>query len=78
MTSEEIKTRLSLAGVNPTAQRIAICRFVLCDADHPTADDVKTWADKNFPMVSRATVYNTLNTLVQVKILKSACFIPIR
>lgn len=69
LSPEEIKERLKDAGINPTAQRIAIARFVLCEADHPTADDVRQWADANFPMVSRATVYNTLNKLVEVGIL---------
>ncbi|MCB0272798.1 MAG: transcriptional repressor, partial [Bdellovibrionales bacterium] len=70
LTPEEIKERLSQAGINPTAQRIAICRYILCEADHPTADQVKAWADQNFPMVSRATVYNTLNTLVEAGLVK--------
>jgi Fur family iron response transcriptional regulator len=65
----EIESRLKEAGVQPTAQRIAICRFVLCQADHPTADQVKDWADKNFPKMSLATVYNTLNLLVKAGLL---------
>jgi len=66
----EIESRLLKAGVQPTAQRIAICRFVLCQADHPTADQVKDWADKNFPKMSLATVYNTLNLLVKAGLLQ--------
>lgn len=65
----EIEARLKQAGVQPTAQRIAICRYVLCQADHPTADQVKSWADKNFPKMSLATVYNTLNLLVKAGLL---------
>jgi Fur family transcriptional regulator, iron response regulator len=65
----EIEARLKEAGVQPTAQRIAICRYVLCQADHPTADQVKDWADKNFPKMSLATVYNTLNLLVKAGLL---------
>lgn len=65
----EIESRLKEAGVQPTAQRIAICRYVLCQADHPTADQVKDWADKNFPKMSLATVYNTLNLLVKAGLL---------
>lgn len=66
----EIETVLKEAGINPTAQRIAICRFVLCDADHPSAEDVKRWVDLNFPKMSLATVYNTLRILVESGLLR--------
>lgn len=70
----EIEARLLAAGVQPTAQRIAICRYVLCQAEHPTADQVKEWADRNFPKLSLATVYNTLNLLVRAGLLKELRF----
>jgi Fur family iron response transcriptional regulator len=70
LTPLEIEKKLTDAGVNATAQRIAICRYVLCEADHPTAEQVKAWVDRNFPKMSLATVYNTLNTLVQAGLLK--------
>lgn len=70
LTPREIEERLSTAGVRPTAQRIAIAQYVLCAADHPTADDVKRWADKNFPKLSMATVYNTLSVLVKAGLLR--------
>jgi Fur family iron response transcriptional regulator len=70
LSPSEIEKKLSDAGVNPTAQRIAICRYVLCEADHPTAEQVKAWVDKNFPKMSLATVYNTLNILVGAGLLQ--------
>jgi Fe2+ or Zn2+ uptake regulation protein len=66
----EIDEKLKEAGIQPTAQRIAICRYVLCEADHPTAEEVKTWIDSNFPKMSLATVYNTLGALVKGGLLK--------
>jgi Fur family iron response transcriptional regulator len=74
LTPKEIEERLTAAGVQPTAQRIAICQFVLCEADHPSAEDVKAWADKNFPKLSLATVYNTLGTLVKAGLLREFRF----
>ena len=74
LSPSEVESRLLAAGVQPTAQRIAICRFVLCQAEHPTADQVKDWADKNFPKLSLATVYNTLNLLVKAGLLKELRF----
>lgn len=70
LTPAQIERKLVAAGVNPTAQRIAICRFVLCEADHPTAEQVKEWVDQNFPKMSLATVYNTLGVLVEAGLLK--------
>lgn len=74
LTPAEIENRLKAAGVQPTAQRIAIARYVLCEADHPTAEQVKAWADANFPKMSMATVYNTLNALVDAALLKKISF----
>lgn len=71
LTAEEIERKLLAAGVQPTLQRIAICRYVLCEADHPTADEVKEWADKNLDKISQATVYNTLGTLVDAGLLRA-------
>ena len=69
-----IKQILVEAGIRPTAQRIAICQYVLTQADHPTADCIKKWADRNFPTVSMATIYNTLGTLVESGLLKAIKF----
>ena len=74
LSPNEIESRLNDAGVQPTAQRIAICRYVLCQSEHPTAEDVKDWADKNFPKLSLATVYNTLGILVKAGLLKELRF----
>ena len=62
--------KLEEVGVQPTAQRIAICHYVLCEADHPTAEDVKEWVDRRFPKISMATVYNTLKTLVEANLIR--------
>ncbi|MBZ0152110.1 MAG: transcriptional repressor [Planctomycetes bacterium] len=56
----EIAARLDRAGLRPSAQRVAIAAYVLETADHPSADEVWNRVRVDFPMVSRATVYNTL------------------
>lgn len=70
MSDAAIETELKSRGIQPTAHRIAICRYVLCEADHPTADNVRTWAEHALPKVSLATVYNTLGTLVGAGLLR--------
>ncbi len=67
----EIAGKLSSVGVQPTLQRISLFHFLLCEANHPTAEDVHVWAEKNLAKISLATIYNTLNTLVEAKLLRS-------
>src|SRR2546421_686024 len=55
---------LKKAGVQPSAQRVAVAKYVLETHDHPSADEVWERVKKSFPMISRATVYNTLNHFV--------------
>ena len=74
LSPRQIEAMLQQAGIHPTAQRIAICQYVFCEADHPTADQIKEWADRNFPKMSRATVYNTVKTLVDAGILSEFKF----
>ena len=74
LTTAQITERLREAKLRPTAQRVAVCRFVLCQADHPTAETVKKWADDNFSKMSLATVYNTLGSLVKAGLLREFRF----
>jgi Fur family transcriptional regulator, iron response regulator len=57
-------------GIQPSAQRVAVADYVLFTEDHPSADDVWTRVKKGFPMLSRATVYNTLNLFVKQGLLR--------
>lgn len=74
LTIPQIRKLLRENHVKPSVQRIAICRYVLCEADHPTVEEVKTWADTNFPRMSLATVYNTLNLLARVGLVRQIRF----
>lgn len=56
---------LRQCDIQPTPQRIAVVEYVLRSTTHPSADDVLTYARRKCPTVSRATVYNTLNLLVE-------------
>ncbi len=56
---------LRQCDIQPTPQRIAVVESVLTSTTHPTADAILLSARKTCPTVSRATVYNTLNLLVE-------------
>lgn len=48
-----------------TPQRRAIVEYLQHAVNHPTAEEVLTAVNEKFPMTSRATVYNTLNWLME-------------
>lgn len=56
---------LSSHGVKPTAQRVVIAEYIMSTDEHPTAEQILAKVSNRLPVsLSRATVYNTLNTLV--------------
>ena len=56
---------LRQSGIQPTPQRIAVAEFILGSKTHPSADEIFAMVRPTCPTVSRATVYNTLNLLVE-------------
>ena len=67
---EALARTLSRHGIQPSAQRLAIARYVLATTAHPSADRVCDEVRVDIPMISRATVYNTLNLFVRKGLLK--------
>lgn len=63
---ETLAARLKARGWRVTAQRRAICDTLAGEHVHLTADEVYERARTMLPEVSRATVYNTLNELVEM------------
>ena len=57
-------------GIQPSAQRLAVAEYVLRTQDHPSADEVLARVRGRVPMISRATVYNTLNLFVEKGLLR--------
>lgn len=57
-------------GIQPSAQRLAVAAYVLATEAHPSAEQVWARVRERFPMISRATVYNTLNLFVEKGILR--------
>ena len=55
--------RLREKGVVPTVQRVAIWEYLQSRSDHPTAEEIYEVLSVDFPSLSRATVYNTLELL---------------
>jgi Fe2+ or Zn2+ uptake regulation protein len=61
---------LEQVGIQPSAQRVAVADYVLGTEEHPSAEQVWARVKERFPMLSRATVYNTLNLFVEKGLLR--------
>jgi Fur family transcriptional regulator, iron response regulator len=63
-------------SIQPTAQRVAVAEYVLQTTEHPSADKVWARVQERFPIISRATVYNTLNLFVEKGLLRQLHLAP--
>jgi Fur family iron response transcriptional regulator len=68
--SADVSRVLRDHGIRPSAQRVAIAECVLSTSDHPAADEVFARVTARLPVVSRATVYNTLHLFVERGLLR--------
>jgi Fe2+ or Zn2+ uptake regulation protein len=67
---------LSERGIQPSAQRVAVAQYILFTEEHPSADRVWARVRSRFPMISRATVYNTLNLFVSKGLVREVHLSP--
>jgi Fe2+ or Zn2+ uptake regulation protein len=68
--AQPLSEQLRAHGIQPSAQRLAVAEYVLRTQDHPSADEVLARVRGRVPMISRATVYNTLNLFVEKGLLR--------
>jgi Fur family peroxide stress response transcriptional regulator len=54
---------LEASGRRVTTQRVAVCEALLAHGGHPTAAEVYQRVHAAHPVISQATVYNTLSAL---------------
>lgn len=67
MTSLDVTIRKCREkGMRITPQRIMILRQLLGNRNHPTAEDIYRSVCRLYPNVSLATIYNTLNMLIEL------------
>lgn len=56
---------LSEKGVKPSYQRIKIMEYLILNQTHPTVSDIYYALIGEIPTLSKTTVYNTLNLLIE-------------
>jgi len=68
--TSEITSKLSVAGLKITPQRIAVLEAVIELRNHPTAEKVIDFIKNNHPNIATGTVYKTLETFVEKGLIK--------
>ena len=63
-TYHTLTQTLQKAGMRITPQRIAICQLLVNSVEHPTAMSIYEMLKADYPSLSLATIYNTLDVLV--------------
>lgn len=69
-TGREIDDALGAAGLRRTPQRVAVLDYLLRHRDHATVDELWPALNKRHVKASRATVYNTLHSLVETGLVR--------
>lgn len=69
-STQEVAGILADKGVKPSAQRMAILRYLMENRVHPTVDEILKALLPDSPTLSRTTVYNTLRLLTAAGIIK--------
>jgi|SRR5579872_3359320 len=72
----DLEALLRSKGIQPTAQRLAVASYVLSTDEHPSAEEVFARVKPTLPILSRATVYNTLNVFVRMGLLRELILEP--
>ena len=60
-------------GLQVTFQRLAIYRLLHDSTEHPSVDDIYQKIQKRFPMISRGTVYKSLEKFRETGVVQKAC-----
>lgn len=71
MNSKEISELLRDHGIKPSFTRIQIYKYLYDNRNHPTVDNIYSSLVDDIPTLSKTTIYNTLDILINVKLVKS-------
>ena len=67
MYEPDAYNRLVACGLRPSMQRLAIMRYLMLHATHPTIEDIFRDLKGEIPTLSRTTLYNTLRLFAENK-----------
>jgi Fur family transcriptional regulator, peroxide stress response regulator len=67
---EDLKNKLKENNIRLSHQRLKILEYIYDNFNHPTVDEIYNDLHEEIPTLSKTTIYNTLNTLVDVNLVK--------
>lgn len=73
---KEIVSLLSQHDISPTHQRVEIAAALFCKPQHLSAEQVLNVVNKDRPIASKATVYNTLGLFARKGLVKEVIIDP--
>ncbi len=76
ISKSQVIEQLKKADVTPTQQRIEIGQILFARAQHLSADQVMTIVNQAEPLVSKATIYNTLGLFARKGLIKEVIVDP--
>jgi len=71
---QEIIKTFRKNGYKVTAQRLAICKFILSRKDHPTTEQIYQGLSNEYPTISLGTIYKTLHLLKELELVQELGF----
>ena len=66
----DIEHHLRSSGLRCTVQRFGVLKYLASEPVHATADEIYSALNRSEPLVSRATVYNTLKELTRAGLVR--------
>lgn len=76
VTRQSVARMLTDCSIRPTRQRVEIAYLLLARPQHMSADQVLMRVNSNKNMVSKATVYNTLNLFAEIGLVRQVIIDP--
>jgi Fur family iron response transcriptional regulator len=77
-TYDAVMRKLQTCGIAPTRQRVEIAQVLFSRCEHLSADHVLAAVNAHGALASKATVYNTLNLFVRMKLVREVLVDPNR
>ena len=69
-TFEQLTNELKNRNIRLSHQRLKVLEYINSHKTHPTVDQIYTDLQKEVPTLSKTTIYNTLNTLINANLVK--------
>jgi len=70
VTIEFLTEQLKSKGIRPSYQRIKVLEYMYHKGGHPTVDEIFRALSVDIPSLSKATIYNTVHTLVEAGLVR--------